>query len=57
MISRAYPRSDLISSSIFNGKIWSHISTLSTGIYNMSLFLLLISIINTLDDNPTSTHQ
>ena len=56
MISRAYPRSDLISS-IFNKKLWSHISTLLTGIYKMSLFLLFISIIiNTLDDNPTSTH-
>ena len=53
MISRAYPRSDVISS---NEKLWYHISTLSTGIYKMSLFLLLISIINTLDDNPTSTH-
>ena len=55
MISRAYPRSDLISS-IFNEKLCSHISTLLTGIYKMSLFLLLISIINTLDNNPTSTH-
>lgn len=53
MISRAYPRSDLISS-IFNEKLWSHISTLSTGIYKMSLFLLLMS--NTVDNNPTSTH-
>lgn len=56
MISRAYPRSDFIISSIFNEKLWSHISTLSTGIYKMSLFSLLISIINTLDNNPTSTH-
>lgn len=55
MISRAYPRSDLISS-IFNEKLWSHISTLLTGIYKMSLFLLLMSIINTVDNNPTSTH-